>query len=349
MNHVAIREDCQRIVMCTRPKPRLLVLELWGLGDLALASAFLSAASESYNVSLLAKPAAEELRPRFWPKVELIRFNAPWTAFERKYHIWRWPGKTIHDLLRRIRTQEFDLAVSVRSDPRDHLLMALTRAKRRLGFSRWYSRQLLTEVIPCGAEATHRYSRWAKLAEALDLELRPQRQSSALRKVGPVVIHTGAGHSIRVWPLERYAGLIRRLRSDDYLVQVICDADQLGFWVEQGEMARVSRTPLELLDLLGHAAVVVGNDSGPGHLAALSGIPTFTIFGPQLPALFAPVHPAAEWIEGAPCPYKPCYDRCHFPAAHCLLDLDEESVWKRLQAFVARWVAIPQRIRPRLV
>jgi len=172
---------------------------------------------------------------------------------------------------------------------------------------------------------------------------------SGLRKIGPVVIHTGAGHSIRVWPLERYAGLVRRLRSDDYLVRVICDADQLGLWAGQGEMAIVPRTPGELLDLLDRAAVVVGNDSGPGHLAALSGIPTFTIFGPQLPALFAPVHPAAEWIEGSPCPYKPCYDQCHFPAAHCLLDLDEESVWKRLQRFVARWVAIPELLKPRRV
>lgn len=337
------------LVMCPRPKSRLLVLELWGLGDLALASAFLTAASESYNVTLLARPIADELRSRFWPEVELIKFNAPWTAFERKYHLWRWPGKTIHDVLRQIRNREFDVAVSVRSDPRDHLVMALARAKRRLGFPRWYSRPLLTEVIPCGTGVTHRFSRWGKLANALGLELPSKRELAGLRKAGPVVIHTGAGHSIRVWPLERYAGLVRRLRRDDYLVRVICDADQLGFWLGQNEMAIVPGSPGELLDLLDSAAVVVGNDSGPGHLAALSGIPTFTIFGPQLPALFAPVHPAAEWIEGAPCPYKPCYDQCHFRAAHCLLDLDEVSVWKKLQGFVARQVAIPELIKPRLV
>src|SRR5262249_10294077 len=98
---------------------------------------------------------------------------------------------------------------------------------------------------------------------ALDLEIRSPREVSGLRKIGPVVIHTGAGHSIRVWPLERYAGLVRRLRSDDYLVRVICDADQLGFWAGQGEMAIVPRTPGELLDLLDRAQLLLVTTLGP--------------------------------------------------------------------------------------
>ena len=329
--------------------PKLLVVELWGLGDLALASAFLNSASEMYNVTLLAKPMAEHLRDHLWPKVEVLAFNAPWTSFEQKYRLSRWRGKAIYALLRRIRNQEFDVAVSVRQDPRDHLLMALARTKRRLGFSRWGSRLLLTEAIPCGTGLTHRYLLWGKLAKALGITLRTQPKVSRLNKDGPVVIHTGAGHPIRVWPLERYANLVRKLRSSGYSVQVICDADQLGFWGREGEKATVPRYVGELLDLIDRAAVLIGNDSGPGHLAALGGIPTFTIFGPQLPALFAPVHPAAEWVEGAPCPHKPCFDSCHFPAPYCLLDLDEESVWKNLQRFVARRVANPELIEPRLV
>jgi len=53
-------------------------------------------------------------------------------------------------------------------------------------------------------------------------------------------------------------------------------------------------------------------------------VPTFTIFGPQLPSCFTPLHPQAEWIEGKPCPYKPCYDYCQFAAPHCLWTWD----WK---------------------
>jgi glycosyltransferase involved in cell wall biosynthesis len=65
-------------------------------------------------------------------------------------------------------------------------------------------------------------------------------------------------------------------------------------------------------------------------------VPVFTIFGPQLPERFAPLHPSAEWIEGRPCRFKPCSDSCHFTAPHCLLDLDEMSVWFRVERFIGR-------------
>src|SRR5437588_12895222 len=59
-----------------KSKPNLLVIELWGLGDLVIATPFLQAASRMYAVSLLAKPYAKDLQPRFWPGVEVITFVA---------------------------------------------------------------------------------------------------------------------------------------------------------------------------------------------------------------------------------------------------------------------------------
>jgi heptosyltransferase-2 len=92
----------------------------------------------------------------------------------------------------------------------------------------------------------------------------------------------------------------------------------------------------ELFRLIDRAGVFIGNDSGPGHLAAFCGVPTLTLFGPQVPEWFAPLPPAAEWIEGKACPYKPCSDYCRFSAPLCLFGLEEAEVWKSVQAFVAR-------------
>jgi hypothetical protein len=67
--------------------------------------------------------------------------------------------------------------------------------------------------------------------------------------------------------------------------------------------------------LIDRAGAFIGNDSGPGHLAAFCGVPTFTLFGPQLPEWFAPLHPGSEWLEGKACPYKPCSDYCRYADA----------------------------------
>jgi heptosyltransferase-2 len=82
-----------------------------------------------------------------------------------------------------------------------------------------------------------------------------------------------------------------------------------------------------LLKCLESASHFIGNDSGPGHLAAILGVPSFIIFGPQLPERFLPAHPRAQFIEGKPCRFKPCFDYCRFEKPFCLHDSKEEEVW----------------------
>ena len=83
-----------------------------------------------------------------------------------------------------------------------------------------------------------------------------------------------------------------------------CDEDQLGWWRGRGEAAVCPRNVTELLGCLDRAGVFIGNDSGPGHLAASCGLPTFTLFGPQLHEWFAPLHPAAEVVDGPGLPLQ---------------------------------------------
>ena len=79
-------------------KPKLLILELWGLGDLAIASRFIAAASEKYEVTVLSKPYAHDLQQALWTKAKVISFVAPWTAFRGKYRLLKWPWKQLLQL-----------------------------------------------------------------------------------------------------------------------------------------------------------------------------------------------------------------------------------------------------------
>jgi ADP-heptose:LPS heptosyltransferase len=318
-------------------KPKLLIIELWGLGDLVIATPFLRAASEQYDVTLVAKPYAHDLQVRLWPRVRVLPFVAPWTAFTGKYKLWSWPWGGMFRLGRALIGERFDVGLSARWDPRDHFVLWLTGARRRLGFQRLRSRILLTHPLGKPDPREHRYEYWRVIAHALELTL-PKREAiphPAARANKTVLVHSGAGQSVRVWPLGRYRDLIARLRERNHRVVVACDADQRQWWLQAGEAAIATpATVSELLALIDQAGAFIGNDSGPGHLAAFCGVPTFTIFGPQLPEWFAPLHPAAEWIEGKACPYKPCSDYCWFPQAFCLGDLREETVWPRVDVFV---------------
>ena len=321
-------------------KPKLLVVELWGLGDLVIATPFLQAASQKYDVTLLAKPYAKDLQARFWTNVRVLPFVAPWTAFVHKYRLFAWPWRQVWRLLRQLKDEQFEYGLSARlGDPRDHLLLQLADVKARLGFPRLGSDWFLTQPLLSPDPTLHRYEYWRVLARALGFEL-PQRERLLLplrRPGSEILVHTGAGQSVRVWPLERYRLLVGKLRQADYRVRVACDPDQLEWWEEAGEQRpAMPHTAAELFALVDRAGVFIGNDSGPGHLAAFCGVPTFTIFGPQLPEWFSPLNPASEWVEGKACPYKPCKDYCRFALPLCTVNSSEEEVWNRVSRFVQK-------------
>jgi len=86
-----------------------------------------------------------------------------------------------------------------------------------------------------------------------------------------------------------------------------------------------------LASLLSAADLVLGNDSGPVHLAAILGVPVLSLFGPTDPARTAPLGFSSRVIRRelscAPCHCRRC------PEGHgrCLVDLEITSVLKVLE------------------
>jgi ADP-heptose:LPS heptosyltransferase len=321
-------------------KSKLLIVELWRMGDLVLATPFIKAASEKYETTLLAKPLAEELRPRLWPGVEVVPFDAPWTAFQfsAKYNVLRWPWEKMRRLRRELRAKKFDCAVSARWDPRDHFLLKTIGARERLGFPRLKSQYYLTQPLAQPDPFAHRSEYWRAAGHALGLDL-PAREEIVppAREPSPVAfIHSGARLAARVWPLANFQQIATRLRQKKIPVQIACDADQLGWWQQHGENAVCPRNVGELFALTDRAGIFIGNCSGPGHLAAISGVPTFTVYGPSMHEWWAPMHPAAEIFEGRACPYKPCSDYCRFATPFCLWQVPVDEVWPRVEKFAAK-------------
>lgn len=129
---------------------------------------------------------------------------------------------------------------------------------------------------------------------------------------GPVVLHPGAGSGKKCWPAESFLGLAELLKDSGRQVQVILGEVERERWPrEQIEaFARQAaviepKTLVELKDVLARASAFVGNDSGPGHLAAILGTPTVSIFGPKDPARWRPLGPrvttiADEWEQITP-------------------------------------------------
>ncbi len=119
------------------------------------------------------------------------------------------------------------------------------------------------------------------------------------------LIHPGSGSREKCWPAERFVELARSLRaarrSAADAVQApepvfVVGPTELDWWgreamaLLEAEFPTIVSPPLNVLaGLVGEAAMYVGNDSGPSHLAAAVGTPTIAVFGPSNPVHFRPL------------------------------------------------------------
>jgi ADP-heptose:LPS heptosyltransferase len=134
-----------------------------------------------------------------------------------------------------------------------------------------------------------------------------------------VLIHPGSGGRAKCWPLACFIEMARQLRSSaggertdpsrerKRAVVFLVGPVERETWAPSELTALRDEfrvlccpEPDELVVLLAAAAVVVGNDGGPGHLAALLGRPTVTIFGPTSPTVWRPLGPRSQVLVGDP-------------------------------------------------
>ena len=71
----------------------------------------------------------------------------------------------------------------------------------------------------------------------------------------------------------------------------------------------------QLIDLYNISKIMVSNDSGPGHFAAVTPLKTFVIFGPETPALYGSLGNSIPIYAGLSC--SPCVSASNHRKTPC--------------------------------
>jgi len=260
---------------------------------------------------------------------------------------------------RRIRAHRPHRALIFPPSFRAALLAFLSACPRRRGFPGDGRAFLLDEPYPAPRppRSRHQARVWRAMArgEALvetdthePLSLQPgSAAQAALRELRQRVPElAAAGHfavlapAVRYgpskqWPAKYFHDLAQKI-TEELDLQVVVVA---GAGSEEGEVAADTSRGLSAVNLAGktdllalsallaQAALFVGNDSGPAHLAAAMGTPTLTIFGSTNPNWTAPLGERARTSGPHPVPCTPCYLKLCPIGLPCLKELTVDEVW----------------------
>ena len=131
----------------------------------------------------------------------------------------------------------------------------------------------------------------------------------------------------RRWPQRHFAALLERLEQawPRALVLLTGAASETHYVVEVYRAAKVSRTLnfcgevqfQELPSLYRLADLLVTNDSGPAHFAAVTQLKTVVLFGPETPLLYSPLNPQSVALT-AQLACSPCVSAANHRKTPCL-------------------------------
>jgi ADP-heptose:LPS heptosyltransferase len=102
------------------------------------------------------------------------------------------------------------------------------------------------------------------------------------------LIHPFASAPEKTWPAERFLEVAEYIDTHLGLEPIFIPGPGEPVHLF-GPYRVIQNAPIQALkDLMSHARLFVGNDSGPAHIAAAYGVPCVVLFGPTDPAVWFP-------------------------------------------------------------
>ena len=159
-----------------------------------------------------------------------------------------------------------------------------------------------------------------------------------------VLLYPGGGLlPIRAWPLDYYCRLAAELLHKGYAVGIIGLADDkdvaeviLSHNRNQScvDLTGYTKTIRELMTIFYFSALLITNDGGPGHFAAMTPIPSIIFYGPETPTLYGSMNENAVnyYLNFSCSPCVTAYNHRKSPCDGdnlCLKNIQPEKVLAR--------------------
>jgi predicted lipopolysaccharide heptosyltransferase III len=323
----------------------ILLIRLRLIGDVVFTTPAIGALRRRFpgaRITYLVEAPAEPVVRHHPGLNEIIVVQRP-RGIER----WRYDLQ----LARRLRAERFDLVIDFHGGPRSGFLTWATRAPQRIGYDLPGRRWCYTTRVPWTRSLVPpRHSvlnQWALLEplgiEAADRSRDPvtmpldadavHRVDTRLEQAGVpadapiVVLHVSAGNPFRRWPAASFAQAAAALASADRSRRIIITSgpsEEAAAEAVAGEARKLAGDAAagivrsgefdlsELRALVERAALYIGGDSGPMHIAATTRTPVVALFGPTLPERSIPwrdLSIGAVAVDAGELPCRPCHQR----------------------------------------
>ncbi|WP_296808325.1 glycosyltransferase family 9 protein [Thiocapsa sp.] len=318
---------------------KILVVRLSAIGDIVFASPLIAALRRAYpqaHIAWLVQPEYRSLLDRHPDLDEVI--VCPLGHWRRLWHERRLRElmSGIAALRTNLRERRFDLAIDLQGLLKSGALTRLSGARERIGLgSREGSQWLMTRTVRRGGDPRRIGSEYLYLAQTLGLPADDFAMAVHYGEVeaafadriiaehdlsdGYAVLCPFTTRPQKHWIEERWAPLAARIQADLGLTPVLLGgpadreaATRIRDAADTSLVDLTGRTSLiEAAALIERASLLIGVDTGLGHMGIAFGTPSLLLFGstcPYLDTTRANARVLYHKLDCSPCKRRPTCD-----------------------------------------
>jgi len=303
---------------------KILIMDCHLIGDIVLLTPFLSALRTKYPnafIALIAGPWARIILMGNYGLInEFFEFEAPWVKKNQGHRV-----ADIIKLMYSIRCSKWDIAIEMRGDFRQILMLWLCRPRALYGLDLTGGGPLLSHLVHDDGVYRHILDHHKNIAVAMDL-IKPNatffpniRLSNTEDIIASKInkytgVHLGASNILRQFEFTDSVSLIDHLLefcdekiiifiAPEYLyMQQIIDhyshlTARIEFW---------SGSLRDFIILLSRCNHLYCMDSAPGHIASALDVPASIFFGPAASEFVRPIGASIRIYENNNLTCRPC-------------------------------------------
>lgn len=283
----------------------ILLVEVFGLGDLFIsfpAYKHLREILPDSYLTLVTLPDYLYAAKQFKIFDKII----PYEAFWRKESRYRFSINELTKIIKKLRSENFDLAIDLRGDLRNILFLWLTKCKHRISYGISGGGALLTDIVPFDNMVSHQSIKNLSVVKYLEYQINakkeqaliysPEIRNNELVKTSKLKlgIHPGAAKKEKRINSQIVIDIINSLIKKDIKPEFLIDSNNLNEYIEiknlfgDAILFNVPENLRKLMEIIKNLDVVICADSAVGHIAAFYDKNIISFFSGEDPRQWKP-------------------------------------------------------------
>lgn len=324
----------------------ILIIKQTSLGDVLHSTGHIRTIRENFpdsRITLLTATSSYDIY-RHNPHIDDVILFERYRIKSDWYRHPLWSIKHIADVMRQVRTQNYDLAIDLQGRLKSVIFLYAAKAKQKIVKGNWWGldgfRQRELHAIQEMDGVLTKAGLTVKDSH-MELHVSPaeqQKVTKLLEEINPdnknlVILSPFTRWPGKNWPLDHFLQLANNLPENmrpvftgsetdaESIQKLLVDHPELGVNLA-GKL-----NLLEFAELVNQSSVLISGDSFPMHVAGAMGTPTISVFGPTDESRVGPVGDKAVVLRADDC--GRCYRRDVCPK-RCMERVAPEQVMKAL-------------------